>query len=104
KYASASGDPISARRNRQLCGVTRFAEFEISNLKFQIALSLQSAIFLDQIPIGHSGDVIADGAMQSFAFNPPRRGISEVARIQQITFEDSSQHFTGTLVHLRHPW
>src|SRR5438045_9093124 len=42
--------------------------------------------------------------MQSFAFNPPRCGISEAARIQQITLEDSSQHFARALVHLRHPW
>src|SRR5260370_18539935 len=41
--------------------------------------------------------------MQPFALDAPSCRIPEPARIEKVTFENSSQHLTGALVYLRHP-
>ena len=35
-------------------------------------------MFFEQIPVGHSGDVIAHGPMQAFALDPPRRAFAQI--------------------------
>src|SRR6266581_9030940 len=62
-----------------------------------------SGILLYQISIGHAGDVIAHRSMQPFALDPPSRRISKPAWIEQVTFENFSQHLTRAFVYLRHP-
>ena len=41
--------------------------------------------------------------MQPFALDPSGCRIPEPARIEEVTFENFSQHLTGALVYLRHP-
>src|SRR5436305_14606410 len=62
-----------------------------------------SGVFLHQISIGHAGDVIAHRAMQPFALDPPSRRISKPVWIEQVTFENFSQHLARAFVYLRHP-
>src|SRR5439155_1718424 len=56
-----------------------------------------------QKSIGHAGDVIAHRAMQPFALDPPSRRISKPVWIEQVTFENFSQHLARAFVYLRHP-
>ena len=44
--------------------------------------------FFHQIAVGHSGDVIADGAVQSFLIETARGDFAELAWIGDITFEN----------------
>ena len=59
-------------------------------------------VFLYQISIRHSSDVIAYRAMQSFPFNASQRPFAEPVGINKVRFENASQHFARTPVHLGH--
>ena len=56
-------------------------------------------VFFHQIPVRHSRDVIAHGAMQSLGRNSLRRRLAQHGRIRQVRLENLPQHFAGAPIH-----
>ena len=50
-------------------------------------------VFFHQIPIRHSRDIIAYGAMQSLSPDSFRRRLAQFVRIRQVRLENLPQHF-----------
>ena len=58
-------------------------------------------MFLKQIAIGHAGDIIADCPMQSLRLHSLRGRLAKLAWIDNVAFENLSQHLARAPVHFR---
>src|SRR5260370_14954994 len=62
----------------------------------------EPSVFLYQISIRHSRNVIADRSMESLFVDPFRRSFTQLIWMKNVRFENSSQHLACSPVHLGH--
>src|SRR5437762_10960388 len=80
-------------------GVRRCADALDSRSERAVPLPSNSLVFFHQIAVGHSCDVIADGAMQSLVLDPSRGALANPVSIDKIGFENASQHLASPPIH-----
>src|SRR5438477_10402148 len=63
------------------CGTLRVGTPAATSPSTEVALrALEPGVFFQQIAVGHAGDVVAYGPVETFALDPPGRGFAQQSR------------------------